>query len=471
MTSQQSEEKTSALDRAGKSKWGYNVAQVDEFLERAHEMYENNDPQLSQEEIQLTSFDLERNGYVIGQVDATLIRLERAIVDKNTQTQIAEEGRRQWDQETLGLAQTLQQRAEAPNRQRFKPGLRHHPSYDRKQVDLLVMQTWTRITQLLGIPNTLDEVRNADLITSSRVANAIFTQRNAHHGYDESSVDAYLNRAIQVLTRVESVERMGLDTHISSVPMTAQERLAGLVATSASSAASQAGGEEVGGADSAANVSSDSHAREQAGAEAAKETQVLEPLEQKDEGFAFDFAHKQANNAAEANGKGPLPPAPAAPAASAAPASPAAPVAASEEQETSGLSSLSEGTSQGSHYKEAPAYAEQVGEQNEPLVPAPAAPRIEQNASAASASVASDTTSASAEHNSAEYNSAELNSAKNNGTEHDGTDHASGDDDNKKDQPVDSYFDEVMNSSVSSTGSFEIPSLTFGGSQQPHTSE
>lgn len=469
MTSQQSEEKTSALDRAGKRKWGYNVAQVDEFLERAHEMYENNDPQLSQEEIQLTSFDLERNGYVIGQVDATLIRLERAIVDKNTQTQIAEEGRRQWDQETLGLAQTLQQRAEAPNRQRFKPGLRHHPSYDRKQVDLLVMQTWTRITQLLGIPNTLDEVRNADLITSSRVANAIFTQRNAHHGYDESSVDAYLNRAIQVLTRVESVERMGLDTHISSVPMTAQESLAGLVATSASSAASHAGGEEVGGADSAANVSSDSQAREQAGAEAAKETQVLEPLEQKDEGFAFDFAHKQANDAAEANGKGSLPPAPAAPATSAAPASPAspaAPVAASEEQETSGLSSLLHGTSQDSHSDEAPAYAGQAGEQNEPLVPAPAASRIEQNASAASASVASDTTSASAEHNSAE-----LNSAKNNSTEHDGTDHASGDDDDKKDQPVDSYFDEVMNSSVSSTGSFEIPSLTFGGSQQPHTSE
>lgn len=463
MTSQQSEEKTSALDRAGKRKWGYNVAQVDEFLERAHEMYENNDPQLSQEEIQLTSFDLERNGYVIGQVDATLIRLERAIVDKNTQTQIAEEGRRQWDQETLGLAQTLQQRAEAPNRQRFKPGLRHHPSYDRKQVDLLVMQTWTRITQLLGIPNTLDEVRNADLITSSRVANAIFTQRNAHHGYDESSVDAYLNRAIQVLTRVESVERMGLDTHISSVPMTAQESLAGLVATSASSAASHAGGEEVGGADSAANISSDSQAREQAGAEAAKETQVLEPLEQKDEGFAFDFAHKQANDAAEANSNEPLPPAPAAPATSAAPVSPASPAAsqaASEEPETSGLSSLLHGTSQDSHYDEAPAYTGQAGEQNEPLPPAPAAPHGEQNASATS-----DTTSASADHNSAELNNGEHHSAA-----QDGAHHASGDDD-KKDQPVDSYFDEVMNSSVSSTGSFEIPSLTFGGSQQPHTSE
>lgn len=464
MTSQQSEQKTSALDRAGKRKWGYNVVQVDEFLERAHEMYENNDPQLSQEEIQLTSFDLERNGYVIGQVDATLIRLERAIVDKNTQTQIAEEGRRQWDQETLGLAQTLQQRAEAPNRQRFKPGLRHHPSYDRKQVDLLVMQTWTRITQLLGIPNTLDEVRNADLITSSRVANAIFTQRNAHHGYDESSVDAYLNRAIQVLTRVESVEHMGLDTHVSSVPMTAQESLAGLVATSASSAASQAGSEEAhsaDSADSAAGISSDSHAREHAGAEAAKETQVLEPLEHKDEGFAFDFAHKQADTAAEANGNEPLPPAPAAPVAPVAPAAPAASQAASEEPETSGLSSLLHGTSQDSHYDEAPAYAEQAGEQNEPLPPAPAAPHGKQNASATS-----DTTSASAEHNSAELNNGEHHSAA-----QDDAHHASGDDDDKKDQPVDSYFDEVMNSSVSSTGSFEIPSLTFGGSQQPHTSE
>lgn len=204
------ESSQSVIDRAGKHHWGYNVDQVDEFLQHAHDLYEEDDPGLTQEDIQLTSFDLEKNGYVIGQVDATLIRLEKAVVDKHTSYEIAHRGRQAWDDDTKALVRTLEERAEAPDGERFKRGLPKHPSYDVKQVDLLVRQAWTRITSLMGVRSQLEPESGSENINASQVSNVIFTQRKAQHGYDESSVDAYLNRIIQVLTRMESVTRLGL---------------------------------------------------------------------------------------------------------------------------------------------------------------------------------------------------------------------------------------------------------------------
>ncbi len=213
---QVNESSQSVIDRAGKHHWGYNVDQVDEFLQHAHDLYEEDDPGLTQEDIQLTSFDLEKNGYVIGQVDATLIRLEKAVVDKHTNYEIAHRGRAAWDVDTSALVGTLEERAEAPDGERFKRGLPRHPSYDVKQVDLLVRQAWTRITSLLGIPSRISSERDSQNINASQVSNVIFTQRKAKHGYDESSVDAYLNRVIQVLTRIESVTRLGLSASMQS---------------------------------------------------------------------------------------------------------------------------------------------------------------------------------------------------------------------------------------------------------------
>ena len=42
----------SGIARAGKRKWGYNPEQVDEFLERTHALYDSEDAQLTQQDIQ-----------------------------------------------------------------------------------------------------------------------------------------------------------------------------------------------------------------------------------------------------------------------------------------------------------------------------------------------------------------------------------------------------------------------------------
>lgn len=203
-----SEDRNPSIERAGKHKWGYNISQVDDFLDRTHDMYEAATPVLTQEYIQLASFDLEKNGYVISQVDAALIRLEKAVVDRRTQYSLQTEGEDQWQKNLLALARTLQERAEAQPKHRFSRGERRQPSYTIRQVDQIVSQAWTNICDRLGIRTSAEPAAGAQEITASRVSNVIFTQSKGHRGYSEASVDAYLNRCVQVLTRVESYERV-----------------------------------------------------------------------------------------------------------------------------------------------------------------------------------------------------------------------------------------------------------------------
>ena len=73
---------------------------MDEFLERTHALYDSEDAQLTQQDIQNVSFDLSKGGYVISQVDAALGRLERAVVDQQTTREIARHGRVVWKAQT-----------------------------------------------------------------------------------------------------------------------------------------------------------------------------------------------------------------------------------------------------------------------------------------------------------------------------------------------------------------------------------
>ncbi|KAA8832155.1 DivIVA domain-containing protein [Bifidobacterium tissieri] len=205
------ERNSATIARAGKRKWGYDVGQVDAFLERAHTLYEDDEPKMSQEDIQNVSFALEKDGYVISQVDAALNRLEKAVVDKQTQWDVTHFGRVAWRAATEQLAHSLYGRADRPEKNRFEPGASRHPSYDRKQVDRLVNQVIGKIKRELGESkeSESDAVRKIDAeLTSTRVSNIIFTQRIGKRGYSERQVDAYLNRAIQVLARLESFARL-----------------------------------------------------------------------------------------------------------------------------------------------------------------------------------------------------------------------------------------------------------------------
>ncbi|MFU0573042.1 DivIVA domain-containing protein [Gardnerella greenwoodii] len=247
----------SGMERVGKRKLGYNVAQVDAFLERAHTLYESDEARLTQQDIQEVSFDLERNGYVIGQVDAALSRLERAVVDKYTEQEISECGRVAWKARAEELYRKLLKHAQRDYRERFDNGASRRPSYARKQVDIMVDQALDKIALMLGHElewetdeNTLND------INSTYVSNVIFTQKTGKHGYDERQVDYYLNACVRLLSSLESLKR--LDKYVDSdysghslveaiaAASAAEDKRASAAAASAASAASVASSAENG---------------------------------------------------------------------------------------------------------------------------------------------------------------------------------------------------------------------------------
>ncbi len=204
--------KGTQLPLAPKRKWGYDVEQVDEFLQRAHQLYDAPQPQLKQEDIQNVLFTLVRGGYDIDAVDRALLRLEQAAVDKQTSYEIADEGRVAWRTKTIQLAQTLMPRATAEDSHRFASGRGKDPSYDRKQVDSFVVNIMTRICDELSIDyDQAVESSNFDSdedFVPRYVSTILFTQRKGAKGYDEGQVDMYLNRVAQVVSRIVAFGRL-----------------------------------------------------------------------------------------------------------------------------------------------------------------------------------------------------------------------------------------------------------------------
>lgn len=201
---------SSGISRTGKRKWGYDCAQVDAFLERAHALYESENAQLNQQEIQNISFDLCKGGYDIAQVDAALSRLERAVVDKRTTWELSHDGRIAWKAQTEALYHQIAQHAERNPKQRFMPGAAKTPSYDRKQVDRLIDQIVDKVAAELGVDGAdTSAVKDYVDLNSGTVTNVIFTQRRGKRGYDERQVDYFLNSCITLLGRLESYARVG----------------------------------------------------------------------------------------------------------------------------------------------------------------------------------------------------------------------------------------------------------------------
>lgn len=203
------------IARAGKRRYGYDTVQVDEFLDKAHALYESEDPSLTQDQIANASFALCRNGYIIAEVDAALARLERAISDRNVAGEINRAGMEAWTARMVGLYRNLERHADRDSGAVFDRGLPGKPSYDCKQVERLISQVLVRIAGDLHLEDAGGtEGKKAVDITSDRISNVIFTQHKGKHGYDERQVDYYLSKAVELLQQMESLARLGLDGNV-----------------------------------------------------------------------------------------------------------------------------------------------------------------------------------------------------------------------------------------------------------------
>jgi DivIVA domain-containing protein len=170
---------------------GYDVREVDEFFDRAQRIYEGkSDEAMGPEQVRTVAFSQVRGGYDEAQVDGALDRLDSAFTRKERSEFIAVHGQQAWLDKIVDRATTLYDRIGRPAGQKFAPAERGEPAYDKGQVDALLNRLAAYFND--GAPLSSNDVRHA-----------VFTATRGKRGYAMGPVDAFLDRALEVLVAAE----------------------------------------------------------------------------------------------------------------------------------------------------------------------------------------------------------------------------------------------------------------------------
>ncbi|MDR1393184.1 MAG: DivIVA domain-containing protein [Bifidobacteriaceae bacterium] len=179
------------LFRRAKGARGYDPRQVDDFFARAQAVYEGRSVEImTPEDVRNVAFSLVKGGYEEAQVDGALDRLDSAFTRKVRSEFIAANGQQAWLDKIVELATTLYDRLGRPDGQKFAPARGGQMAYDRTQVDAL-------LHRLAAYFN------NGTPLTSRDLRHAVFTPVRGKRGYGMAPVDAYLDRALEVLVAAE----------------------------------------------------------------------------------------------------------------------------------------------------------------------------------------------------------------------------------------------------------------------------
>lgn len=184
---------TDMFPRVGFLHQGYDRDQVNEFFANVRAAYERPivDPNgLTPMDIRHAAFDMRGRGYKTTAVDAALDRLEDAFTARMREQFIQANGINAWHAQLAERAQVLYERLRRPKGERFSRPRGLKRGYYANPVDALL----DRITAFFdkGEPLTVQDLRTA-----------IFPRRAKWRSYDESKVDAYLARAIDILQGVQ----------------------------------------------------------------------------------------------------------------------------------------------------------------------------------------------------------------------------------------------------------------------------
>jgi DivIVA domain-containing protein len=182
---------TTTFRRAGRLRRGYAVEQVEEFFARARVSYETGGPRggVASGDVRTVGFDLVRRGYDVTMVDAALDRMEDAFLRREQEVVRGRLGADRAFTELTARAATLRGRLSRPDGERFDRAAPGELAYDPDEVDDLChrLVAWFEDGDGLGH----DDVRRA-----------VFSTRRGAKGYAEHQVDAFLDRAVEVLAAV-----------------------------------------------------------------------------------------------------------------------------------------------------------------------------------------------------------------------------------------------------------------------------
>lgn len=181
---------SNTFPRIRTSSRGYNVDQVEDFLEDARRAYaaDPNAPVvISADSIRHTSFGLQKGGYSPSHVDAALERLEDAFATRERDKALRDVGDQAWYSGARARAREIIARLERPDGSRFRRAGFLTTGYDHKQVDAFARRLESYFTK--GTSMSVEEVRSV-----------AFRARKG--GYREAQIDVFLDAVVSVMLAV-----------------------------------------------------------------------------------------------------------------------------------------------------------------------------------------------------------------------------------------------------------------------------
>jgi DivIVA domain-containing protein len=180
----------STFPRARRSQPGYDIEQVEDFLEDARRAYATDAraaTAIDSSTIRRTSFPMQKGGYSPAHVDAALERLEEAFARREHERGIAEHGEEAWYAKIRERAERALVQLRKPDGERFRRVSRISRGYRVSEVDAFALRIAAYLED--GPDMTAREVRTAQF-------DAQFG------GYDEDEVDALLDTVVGLMLAV-----------------------------------------------------------------------------------------------------------------------------------------------------------------------------------------------------------------------------------------------------------------------------
>jgi DivIVA domain-containing protein len=170
-------------------KQGYDVEQVDAFLQTARRAYDADEASapMTAADIRRTAFSMQKGGYSTTHVDAALERLEDAFAQRERDQARQTAGDEAWFADARTTAQVVLNRLDRPVGHRFDRVSILTLGYNRQDVDRFA----NRLVKYFqdGRPMSVEEVRTA-------------TFREQRGGYREVQVDLLLDSVTDVMLAV-----------------------------------------------------------------------------------------------------------------------------------------------------------------------------------------------------------------------------------------------------------------------------
>jgi DivIVA domain-containing protein len=183
-----------AFVQAGKRKLGYNMSQVDEFLELARSQYDDQSQELlTSADVRAARFKLVKNGYSISVVDAALEKLEDTFAASEFTKEVMKQGFFEFSEDLDNFRNELVARCNRPKHKKFTTRAFPNKGYSIKQVDKLCSQ--------LG-----KSLENKADLSVREVRTAAFKSKRG--GYAEYQVDAFLEKVVEAIQREQAIQKI-----------------------------------------------------------------------------------------------------------------------------------------------------------------------------------------------------------------------------------------------------------------------